>query len=50
MRTGRPTSEKKDNVVRIRVSDIMANKLDQKAKARGISISELVREIISRNI
>lgn len=44
----RLTLEKKDKVVRVRMSEDMLNKLEQKTDDRGLTLSELVRDIIWR--
>lgn len=44
----RLTLEKKDKVVRVRMSEDMLNKLEQKADDRGLTLSELVRDVIWR--
>ena len=43
-----PTLEKKDKVVRVRMSEDMLNKLEEKANQRGLNVSELIRDIIWR--
>lgn len=44
----RLTLEKKDKVVRVRMSEDMLNKLEEKADKRGLNMSELIRDIIGR--
>lgn len=44
----RPTLEKKDKVVQVRMSEDMLNKLEEKADKRGFNMSELIRDIVWR--
>lgn len=46
MRTGRPTTEKKDKVVKVRVSEEMYKSIKTEAKKTGESISEIIRQCI----
>ena len=50
MRTGRPTTDKKDKVVKVRVSEEMYKEIEIEAKKTGKSISEIIRECIMREI
>lgn len=47
MRTGRPTVDKKDNTVRVRVNDDTYEFLQEVALANNISVSDVVRHCIS---
>jgi len=46
MRTGRPTADKKDNIVKVRLNDDMIAFLENTARRKGISVSEVIRECI----
>lgn len=46
MRTGRHTNDKKDSTVKLRLNDDMRNWLDSTAQKKGISVSELLRQLI----
>ena len=50
MRTGRPTTDKKDKVVKVRVSEKMYKEIEIEAKKTGKSISEIIRECIRMSI
>ena len=50
MRTGRPTTDKKDRVVKVRVSEEMYKDLETESKKTGKSISEIIRECIRMSI
>lgn len=44
----RLTLEKKDKVVRVRMSEDMLNELEKRCDKRGLNMSELIRDIIGR--
>lgn len=46
MRTGRPTTDKKDNTAKVRLNDEMTDYLENTAKRKGMSVSEVIRECI----
>ena len=46
MRTGRPTTDKKDKVVKVRISEKMYKYIEIESKKTGKSISEIIRERI----
>lgn len=46
----RTTTDKKDNSIRVRVNDRLMGYLATKSMSRGISISEYIREIISKEM
>ena len=50
MRTGRPTSESKNNVVKIRVSEDMRKYLETESSKSGKSISEIIRDCIRKSM
>ena len=50
MRTGRPTTDKKDNVVKVRISEEMNKYLETESKKTGKSVSEIIRECIKKSI
>ena len=50
MRTGRPTTDKKDKVVKVRVSEKMCKYLEIESTKTGKSISEIIRECIGMSI
>ena len=46
MRTGRPTSDKKDTTLKLRLNDDMREHIEKKAQRKGISMSEYLRHLI----
>lgn len=46
----RTTSEKKDNILRIRISDEMYRYLIHKSERDNVSISQYIRNIISKDM
>ena len=50
MRTGRPTTDKKDNVVKVRISEKMNKYLEIESKKTGKSVSEIIRECIRMSL
>ena len=50
MRTGRPTDEKKDTTLKLRLSDDMRQHIEKMASKRGISMSEYIRHLIESDI
>lgn len=48
MRAGRHTTDKKDSTVKLRLNDDMRNWIDSTASRKGISVSELLRQIIGQ--
>lgn len=48
MRAGRHTTDKKDSTVKLRLNDDMRKWLDSVASRKGISVSELLRQIIGQ--
>ena len=44
----RPTLEKKDKVVRVRMSEDMLTELEKHCDKRGFNMSELIRDIVWR--
>lgn len=43
MRTGRQTSDKKDNVIKVRTGDEIKNYLESESRRTGKSVSEIIR-------
>ena len=50
MRTGRPTDDKKDTTLKLRLSDDMRQHIEKMASKRGISMSEYIRHLIESDI
>ena len=50
MNTGRPTSDKKGESIRIRLNEDMRQYVERKSKATGKSISEIFREYIAKDM
>lgn len=50
MRTGRPTTDKKDNVVKVRISEKMKKCLEIESKRTGESVSEIIRQCIRESL
>jgi len=50
MRTGRPTADKKDNVIKFRISEEMNRFLENESKKTGKSISETIRCCIEKSM
>ena len=50
MRTGRPTDEKKDNTLKLRLSEDMRQHIEKMASNRGISMSEYIRHLIESDM
>lgn len=48
MRTGRPTQDKKDFTVKLRINEDTKRWLDMNSARNGMSVSEFIREIISK--
>lgn len=46
MKTGRPTPEKKDSTIKLRLSDEMRAWIEEMACGKGISMSEYIRLLI----
>ena len=49
-RTGRPTTDPKTNIIRIRINDTQHQHLIQEAQKRGITLSEYLRGLIRMDI
>ena len=50
MRTGRPTDDKKDTTLKLRLSDDMRQHIEKMASKRGISMSEYIKHLIESDI
>ena len=50
LHTGRPTSDKKGESIRIRLNDQMRAYIEYKSKRTGKSISEIFREYVTRDM
>lgn len=50
MRYGRPTTDKKDSTVKLRLNDDMKTWLDSQASRKGISLSEYMRMLIEKDM
>lgn len=48
MRTGRPTEDKKDNVIKVRTGEEIKRYLELESKRTGKSISEIIRCCIKK--
>lgn len=46
MRTGRPTEDKKDTTIKLRLNDNMRDHVERMSKQKGISMSEYLRCLI----
>lgn len=46
----RTTSDPKESVVKVRVSDFAKSKAEIKAKSKGISLSEYIRKLIEKDL
>ena len=46
MRIGRPTADKKDTTVKLRLNDDMREYIEKASKRKGISMSEYIRSLI----
>ena len=50
MRTGRPTDDKKDTTLKLRLSDDMRQHIEKMADRKGISMSEYLRHLIQSDM
>jgi len=50
MRIGRPTLDKKDQTLKLRLNDEMREWVEQRANEDGISMSEYIRNLIDDDI
>lgn len=50
MRTGRPTSDKKDTNIKLRLNDDMREHIEKMAKRKDISMSEYLRSLIESDM
>lgn len=50
MRYGRQTTDPKGHTVQLRINDATKDYLEKKSKKRGISVSELVRDILEKDM
>lgn len=50
MRTGRPTSDKKEVTLKLRLNDDMREYIEKRAYRKGISMSEYLRQIIKADM
>lgn len=50
MRTGRPTSDKKDTTIKLRLNDDMREYIEKMAKHKGISMSGYLRILIQSDM
>ena len=50
MRTGRPTSDKKDANIKLRLNDDMREHIEKMAKRKDISMSEYLRSLIESDM
>lgn len=46
MRTGRPTDDKKDTTLKLRLNDDMRNHIERMSEKKNISMSEYLRLLI----
>ena len=46
MRTGRPTSDKKEQTLKLRLNDDMREWVERRSDSEGISMSEYIRNLI----
>lgn len=45
-KTGRPTTDKKEQAVKLRMNDAMRAWVERMASAEGVSMSEFIRDIL----
>ena len=50
MRTGRPTLDKKEQTLKLRLNDSMRGWIEQRADAEGVSMSEYIRRLVEDDI
>jgi predicted DNA-binding protein len=50
MRTGRPTTDKKESTMKLRLNDDMREWVEQRAENRNVSMSGYIRELIKRDM
>lgn len=50
MRTGRPTNDKKDYVIQLRVNDRQKEYVKKMSIRNGVSESEFIRGLINKNL
>ena len=50
MRTGRPTSDKKEMTLKLRLNDDMREHIEKRAYAKSISMSEYLRQLITADM
>lgn len=50
MRKGRPTLDKKDQTLKLRLNDDMRDWVEACSEKEGISMSEYIRELISEDM
>lgn len=50
MRTGRPTVDKKETTLKLRLNDDMREHIENRAKRNGISMSEYLRGLIKADM
>ena len=46
MRTGRPTTDKKEQTIKLRLNDEMRRWIERQSYKAGVSMSEYIRELI----
>lgn len=50
MRTGRPTGDRKDTTIKLRLNDDMREHIEKMAKRKSISMSEYLRCLIQSDM
>ena len=50
MRTGRPTSDKKETTIKVRLNEEMREHSEKMADRKGISMSEYLRHLIQSDM
>lgn len=50
MRTGRPTYDKKDTTLKLRLNDDMREHIEKMAKRKSVSMSEYIRCLIQSDM
>lgn len=50
MRTGRPTADKKDTTLKLRLNDDMREHIEKMAKHKSVSMSEYIRCLIQSDM
>lgn len=50
MPRGRPTSDRKNNPIRVRLNEEMRDWVEKKSESTGITISQIIRDMIENEI